>query len=83
MRQVNGTTGVLLLPGQKGAVQSVLQHRQLVGTAADILQQHLDEARRDRHAPQAVPQGRITQRPFNGGLQLLVGQTGHQILAVV
>ncbi len=63
----------LLFPG---AHQRVLQHGQLVGFFADIIEQAFQQLRRDRAAEQV-------DRAFDGLAQLFARQAGDQVLALI
>ena len=63
-------------PTRPGAVQRVLQDRQLVGVFTHIVDQPCQQHRADRRA-------RHAHRPGDGGAALVSRQAGHEVLAVV
>ncbi len=74
MRQVERPfAATLVLPVRPGAVQGVLQDRQLVRVVADVVDQPRQQDRRDLRA--AHP-----DRTLDGGAALVAGHPRHQVL---
>jgi len=74
MRQVQRLAcTTLVLPARPGAVEGVLQDRQLVRVVADVVDQPCQQHRRDLRAPHP-------DRSLDGGATLVAGHPRHQIL---